>query len=258
MNRFDTLKNVYSAQKNYLAASSEKIQAFNFDHIIAQFFCPGPFFYYLLDSPTLTLENCSPSTEPLFGKSFDGESLNLLIERVHPDDFNFMLLCEQYVAKFVKTKITPDKIPKYKFSYCVRFRLKDDTYNLFLLQNIATHVSEHGELLKVMGIHSDISHITETNNYKFSITGLNGEPSYLGLELDGIENIKQKETTHLFSDRELQIIRLLGEGLSATKIAKKLYISEETVKTHKSNSFKKANCKNSTSLVRFCLKEGFI
>lgn len=258
MNRFDELKNVYQTQEGYLAASSNKVQKLNFDYLLAQFFCPGPFFYYILDSPTLTFDYCSQSMSEMLGQEFMGESLNSLVERMHPEDFEFVLKCEDYVANFLLNAVSKDKIIKYKISYCVRLKGKDDRYRLFLIQNIAVQTAEDGALLKVMGIHSDISHITETNNYKLSLTGLDGESSFLGIDLEEARNIEVKVSANPFSKRELQIIKLLGEGLTASHIADKLHISEETVKTHKKNALKKSSSQNATSLVAYCIREGLI
>ncbi|MDN3681031.1 LuxR C-terminal-related transcriptional regulator [Vibrio tapetis subsp. quintayensis] len=44
--------------------------------------------------------------------------------------------------------------------------------------------------------------------------------------------------------REQQIIKLLGSGASNVQIADKLFVSENTVKTHLHNAFKKINVKN--------------
>ncbi len=44
--------------------------------------------------------------------------------------------------------------------------------------------------------------------------------------------------------RELEIIKLLGRGASNLQIAKKLAVSENTVKTHLHNTFKKIRAKN--------------
>ncbi|MGL5470143.1 MAG: LuxR family transcriptional regulator VpsT, partial [Shewanella sp.] len=44
--------------------------------------------------------------------------------------------------------------------------------------------------------------------------------------------------------REQQIIKLLGSGASNIEIADQLFVSENTVKTHLHNVFKKINAKN--------------
>ncbi|EWM19337.1 response regulator transcription factor [Kutzneria sp. 744] len=53
--------------------------------------------------------------------------------------------------------------------------------------------------------------------------------------------------------RELEILGLIGEGLRNTEIAKRLVISEATVKTHINNLFAKAGFHTRTDAVRYVL-----
>ncbi|MBW3695473.1 helix-turn-helix transcriptional regulator [Vibrio sp. T187] len=52
------------------------------------------------------------------------------------------------------------------------------------------------------------------------------------------------EKFSLLTKREQQIIKLLGEGASNNQIASQLFVSENTVKTHLHNVFKKINVRN--------------
>ncbi|MGF1751990.1 LuxR C-terminal-related transcriptional regulator [Vibrio makurazakiensis] len=52
------------------------------------------------------------------------------------------------------------------------------------------------------------------------------------------------EKFSLLTKREQQIIKLLGEGASNNQIAEQLFVSENTVKTHLHNVFKKINVRN--------------
>jgi len=51
--------------------------------------------------------------------------------------------------------------------------------------------------------------------------------------------------------REIEILDLISFGLSTTDIAKSLYISFETVKSHRKNLLQKAGVKNVAALVRW-------
>ena len=53
------------------------------------------------------------------------------------------------------------------------------------------------------------------------------------------------------SKRELEIIKLVAEGLTSTQIAEQLFISELTVQTHRRNMTRKLNLKNSMQVVQF-------
>ena len=55
--------------------------------------------------------------------------------------------------------------------------------------------------------------------------------------------------------RELEILGLIGDGLRNTEIAKRLVISEATVKTHINNLFAKAGFHSRTDAVRYVLSE---
>jgi ATP/maltotriose-dependent transcriptional regulator MalT len=50
--------------------------------------------------------------------------------------------------------------------------------------------------------------------------------------------------------RELEILGLIAEGLSTREIAERLFVSENTVKTHASRLFEKLGAKRRTQAVQ--------
>ena len=52
------------------------------------------------------------------------------------------------------------------------------------------------------------------------------------------------ESVHSLTKRELEILRLVAEGLTNEEIGKKIFISEKTVKTHLTNIFDKLKVNN--------------
>lgn len=56
------------------------------------------------------------------------------------------------------------------------------------------------------------------------------------------------------SDRELEIVALIGDGLPTREIATKLHISIKTVETHRAHIKSKLNLDNATQLVQFCVR----
>lgn len=77
---------------------------------------------------------------------------------------------------------------------------------------------------------------------------------------------KEKENTAGFSeitpesitDRELEILKLISLEYSGKEISEALYISTNTVETHRKNLIKKLNVKNTIGLVKFALKHNLI
>lgn len=60
------------------------------------------------------------------------------------------------------------------------------------------------------------------------------------------------------TDRELEILRLIAEGLSNTEITQELVISENTVKGHVSNILSKLHLANRTQAAVYAWREGLV
>lgn len=58
--------------------------------------------------------------------------------------------------------------------------------------------------------------------------------------------------------RELEILELIAQGMSNREIAEKLFVSENTVKTHSSRLFDKLGAKRRTQAVQIAKERGLI
>ena len=56
------------------------------------------------------------------------------------------------------------------------------------------------------------------------------------------------------SDRELEIVNLIGHGMLTREIASQLHVSIKTVETHRAHIKDKLNLRNATQLVQFCVR----
>lgn len=75
--------------------------------------------------------------------------------------------------------------------------------------------------------------------------------------LDGIVDTLRGEKD-FFSQREKEVLELLGRGYSTKDIAKALFITEKTVESHRKNMVDKAKVKNTAELVAFASARGFL
>ena len=61
-----------------------------------------------------------------------------------------------------------------------------------------------------------------------------------------------------FSDREHEILKLIGSGKTSEQIAERLKISHLTVKAHRRNMMRKLNVNNAAELISKALEMGFL
>ena len=62
----------------------------------------------------------------------------------------------------------------------------------------------------------------------------------------------------MFSDRELQIIRMICKEMKSKEIADKLFINIRTVESHRKHVMEKSNSKNFIGVILFTLKNGIL
>ncbi len=73
-----------------------------------------------------------------------------------------------------------------------------------------------------------------------------------------VEGIRKPESLNRidFTPREKQILKLICAELSTKEIADKLFISENTVETHRKNMMAKTGAKNVIGLVKLAIQQG--
>lgn len=233
-------------------------QRYELDQFIATTFSSGSAYYYVLDffnleKPMLV----SPAIEQILGLDPKTTTIQSIIDRGHPEDVPFAARAEQTALSILKNRIGMARVKDYKISYSGRLRVADGSYRLFNHQAIILATDDTHGVTKTLGIHTDISHLTNRNNYKLSLLNLHGRESFLNIDVFD-EGEKPMATHSVFTRRELEILDLLAGGKTSVEIAKIMSISPNTVKNHRKNILKKANCKTTGQLISQCMSEGLI
>ena len=58
--------------------------------------------------------------------------------------------------------------------------------------------------------------------------------------------------------RELEVLKLIAEGLTNGEIADKLFTSKRTIETHRQNIIAKTQAKNTAALIKLAVSRGLI
>jgi two-component system response regulator NreC len=67
-----------------------------------------------------------------------------------------------------------------------------------------------------------------------------------------------KAPTEILTNREIEILKLIGNGYSNTQIGKLLEISHRTVDTHRTNIRNKLSVNSLAGMIKYALKSGLI
>ena len=60
------------------------------------------------------------------------------------------------------------------------------------------------------------------------------------------------------SPRELEVVKLIGEGFTSEEISEQLYISKKTVDRHRANVLEKLGMRNRVELTRYAIRRGLV
>ncbi|MBI9046269.1 MAG: hypothetical protein JEZ06_17375 [Anaerolineaceae bacterium] len=108
---------------------------------------------------------------------------------------------------------------------------------------IQTFVSEGPTIASLL--YASLQHDTKTAYVQQILAGFPGETP----QLSGTESPQESEWLEPLTDRELEILQYVAQGLTNADIGNRLYLSPNTIKTHLRNIFGKLDVSNRTQAV---------
>ena len=118
------------------------------------------------------------------------------------------------------------------------------------------------ELKAKAGIKGFLSQSVDKTELMLAIMTVNSGEEYFSQEaereMDNYEKISKELEQITLTKREIEIIRLIDKGLINKEIAKKLFISEQTVTTHRKSILRKTGAHNVSTLLNFARKAHII
>jgi DNA-binding CsgD family transcriptional regulator len=160
---------------------------------------------------------------------------------------------ENYAINFFST-LPAEKLMKYKVRYDFRFKAKNGNYVSVLHQSAAIEHDDRGFVTRILCVETDISYLKKESKPLLSIIGMDGEPSYIDID---VENFGM-ESNDVLTRREKQVLLLLIEGKLSKEIASFLNISKQTVDNHRKNMLRKNNVANTSELVAKAIRQGLV
>jgi len=220
---------------------------------LLSFFQVGAYYYIIFNVTMLELELVSREIETVLGYDPIEFKMLTLMDVIHNDDRPYFLNFENKAADFF-ANLPVESLMKYKISYDYRVRKSNGGYIRILHQSSVIEHDDNGGIIRTFSVHTDISHLKPEGKPVLSIIGLEGEPSYIDVDVEK----KFAVSKELLSKREKQILILITEGKLSKQISEILSISKLTVDTHRNNMLARNSLKNTSELVAKAIRQGWI
>jgi DNA-binding NarL/FixJ family response regulator len=115
-------------------------------------------------------------------------------------------------------------------------------------------------LLLDMGVHGYLLKNSSKDELHHAIEDVINDRNYISEQAGRIllqPDLKPELPVDL-TDREIEIVKLIAEGLSNKEIGEQLFISHRTVDTHRTNLMTKIGVHNVAGIVRFAILHGLV
>ncbi|MDW7695600.1 LuxR C-terminal-related transcriptional regulator [Flammeovirgaceae bacterium SG7u.111] len=207
-------------------------------------------FYYFVDYKYLKIISVSKSIEKVLGISPEEFSIKSHMDSIHPDDIKLV----HTIAKRAHDWFLSHTMVSLETVFIFEYRIKHAS-GQYIKVNRKTIVFDMGlknTLLMTVGIMTDIDGIKKDNLVRYDVSGSDTK----GFNVPEVDKIHRIEVA--ISDRELEVLLLMTQGLSSKEISEKLSISKVTVDDHRRNMLKKTGMKNSVELIVFGVRNNLI
>lgn len=248
------LADLWESYPDALSNSFQSEKSYDILNHLSDILAVGPYYHYVVNIADYSISQVSERTTSIHGLDTQPTTIKEIIDQIHPDDLEFVLKAEE--ATLVKIKeIGFEHQLSLKTSYCFRMRVSNGSYHLFHHQAIHLAKDDSGRLISALNIHTDVQHITQNNNEIVLVTGIGTRNDYCQIDLS--QRLLTRDIPSL-SKREMEIVSLVAKGNSSPQIAEKLFISPDTVRTHRKNLLRKTKTKNVGEFICRCIEWGLL
>lgn len=203
-------------------------------------------FFYIADIIQMKVLFTSRRSKEMIGIEPEDITPYHFMEAVHKDDIQRLNLGRAKIIRMAQELFIGRKgYGLLTTNY--RFRNPSGEYTDILVQAYIYYTEIPYSTVFFLKVHTNIDwHKKIKHGYHY----------YVGTDLSWLRypDDDMLKTGNIFSDREFEIIRLIGSGLNSHEIGKKLFISPNTVNTHRRNILKKSGKESIAELI-YELKE---
>jgi two-component system response regulator NreC len=136
----------------------------------------------------------------------------------------------------------------------------------------------------VLSMHSDVSYVTEAfargaagyllkdctpDELVFAVKNVHSGASYLSMDLSAqlvaafnATSCYSKDAVPVvtadFTEREMEVLQLIGEGLTNNEMSERLFLSKRTIEGHRQSLLDKTGCRNTAVLIKYAVQNELV
>lgn len=234
-----------------ISSKGNNLSDLKINQLLTTIFTSGPSYHYIVDFSDRSLVYTSDNIGDILGIRKDVLTFDDIINIIHPKDITYVAAAEEALLIQCTQQNMIKKLTQFKSAYCFRAKTADGSYKLFQHQAVTLTTDDKGKVKLVLNVHTDISLLTQKNNFTVTLTDILGKRNLWKKKIIVPSSLKNDKLS--FSERELEIIVLISKGYKNPEIAERLFISPHTVMTHRRNILQKAGVTNSAGLISYCM-----
>ncbi|MEO9853239.1 MAG: LuxR C-terminal-related transcriptional regulator [Reichenbachiella sp.] len=216
-------------------------------------------FFCVTNTTTRSFEYVSKNFHPSTGLdavAMCQQGMTYWWEQMHPDEMQLWLQSLTDLMTFTMSEINVHDRKKVSYTWNYRIKVADGLYRSILQHTTPMYFDEEGKPVIGLAHYSLLPAVSKFMPIRATAKMLNQNEEYETVFFKTYS--EQKLISEQITFRERDIIRLISFGHSSEDIAEKLFISTNTVNSHRRNILKKTDCKNTSELVARSIREGMI
>jgi DNA-binding CsgD family transcriptional regulator len=202
----------------------------------------------------------SDSFEPLTGYT-QGDikkyGLALYLKVFALDHFFAPVIMSKWGFRVIKQMETAEDVNYWdlRMTLCgFKVKRKNGQLRRVMMRFMPLEMGEKGAVKVYLITGDDITHLIKSDNYWGRISY--GKDSEYKFSYES--NSKKSQNKDILSEREIEVLQLISEGLESKEIGAKLFMSSHTADNHRRNALAKTGAKDTTALIQICRMCGIL
>lgn len=189
---------------------------------------------------------------------FIGEQggLNMLVV-FDQEQIPYLMSITEEVLNYLAVHSTFETGKDFRHTSCMKFKNIYDEFQWYMTDKSIIQTDNNGFPIRALITCTNINAFKKDDILYYNLLKKDANGVYQPV-LQGYMHKKEIGEEEALTKRELQIIKYIAEGYTNVMIAEKLFISLNTVKTHRKHILRKTCCKGTAELTKLAFGRGMV